>query len=117
MRLHASHAGPDEKCCVRCKRNREAFCIKQEKIEQAGKEGEYVADGVDEECTREKVEELFEDRERERDLRVRWALPVACEEHRERIDARRWKWKVEEEEKDAEGSGDSIIGKECLHEN
>jgi hypothetical protein len=112
MRLHTSHAGPDEKCCVRCKRNGEAFCIKQEKIEQPGKEGEYVADGVDEECTREKVEELFEDR----DMRVRWALPMACEEHREGISTGRWKWKVEEEEKDVEGSGDSIVGKECLNE-
>jgi hypothetical protein len=96
---------------VRCKRNGQAFCIKQERIEQVGKEWEYAADGVDEECTKKKVEELFEDRERVWDMRVRWALPMACEEHREEVDARRWMWKVEEEEKNAEGSGDSIVGK------
>jgi len=97
--LHPSFPRPDEGCCERCKRNDEAFCIRQIVVRERG-DVEYRADGVNEWGLRKRVGELFD----ERDGKGRWALPMAPKEHREAINSERWLWKQEDE--DAEGPGE-----------
>jgi len=78
--LHPSLEGPDVGACVRCKRDRESFCI-QVRQEQEGGETEYWATGVEGSVLKESVEEMLEEQERRR----RWMLPVASKGHREAV--------------------------------
>lgn len=55
MKRHPSLAAPDEKCCTRCKRNGEGFCVMRE-----GAELENCADEVQEVELEEKIDELLE---------------------------------------------------------
>ncbi len=82
------------------------FCITQGEIAEGNKKMEYFADGVGEGTLKKKVKEMFEERE----TRVRWALPVASEEHIEGINTGRWCWERAEEvdEKGLSGISDSI---------
>jgi hypothetical protein len=106
VRLHHSHARPDEHCCVRCKKSNEPFCILQIDVEvdEKTKKREYHADVVEEGALKRKVKDLFE----ERKWKVRFTLPVASEEHKGGINPGRWCWKREEgeDEKGLSGIGE-----------
>ena len=63
-----------------------------------GKDVEFLAEGLEEVALKEKVRELFE----ERDGRVRWVLPRAPREHRKAVNPGRWPWKSKGEDEEDE---------------